>query len=83
MSGTIVSVHTVSRTVPVIEVIITVYLKAQFNLNCIMDTTTIIGAGGNRARVQSLVDVDVSHSLCSKKTIIICNLDVQLEGSLE
>lgn len=66
MSESIVSVHAALRTVPVIEVIITVYLKAQLNLNCIMDMTTIIGAVGARARVQSLDDIDVSHSLCTK-----------------
>lgn len=49
-----------------------------------MDTTSIRSAGGIGTRVQSFVDVDVSHSFWTRqKAIIICNLDVQLEGSLE
>ena len=49
-----------------------------------MDTTSIRSAGGIGARVQSFVDVDVSHSFRTRQRgIIICNLDVQLEGSLE
>lgn len=47
-----------------------------------MDTTSIRSAGVKGARVQSFVNVNVSHSLGTKR-IIICNLDVQLEGSLE
>ena len=48
-----------------------------------MDITSIRSAGGIGARVQSLVNIDVSHSLQRIRNVNIVNLDVQLEGSLE
>ena len=55
-------------------------LKAQINCNC---ASSIRSAGGNGARVQSFVNVDVSHSVLRTQIVSIINLDVQLDGSLE